>query len=90
MSGLSLVPHNVHDVQVGGQRMLFHIPTTGIFEMDEVSDAVFDLFKTHDSVTPDLLRGSLEEKFGPEELTDVVQSFLKSTILPTSAPRFST
>lgn len=81
MSGLSLVPHNVHDVQVGGQRMLFHIPTTGLFEMDEVSGAVFDLFKTHDRVTPDILRGSLEDRFGPEELTGVVQSFLKLDIV---------
>ncbi len=81
MSGLSLVSHNVHDVRVGGQRMLFHIPTTGLFEMDEVSGAVFDLFKTHDRVTPDLLRGSLEERFGPEELSDAVQSFLKLDIV---------
>jgi len=81
VSGLSLVSHNVHDVVVGGQRMLFHIPTTGLFEMDEVSGAVFDLFKTHDRVTPDILRGNLEERFGPEELTDTVQSFLKLDIV---------
>lgn len=81
MRGLSLVAHNVHDVRVGGRRMLFHIPTTGLFEMDEVSGAVFDLFKTQPHVTPDILRGSLEERFGPEELRDVVQSFLKLDIV---------
>lgn len=81
MSGLTLVPHNVHDVRVGERRMLFHIPTTGLFEMDEISGAVFDLFKANAQVSPQLLREAFEPRFGPDELADTIASFRKLDIV---------
>jgi uncharacterized protein len=81
MSGLSLIPHNVHDVTVDGRRMLFHIPTTGLFEMDEVSGAVLDLFKANAKVTPDLMREAFEDRFAPDALAGTVESFMKLDIV---------
>ena len=81
MSGLSLVHHNVHDVQVDGRRMLFHVPTTGLFEMDDVSGAVLDLFKANAQVTSDLMRETVGQRFAPEVLADAVESFAKLDIV---------
>ncbi len=37
--GLCLVRANVHDVHVQQRRVLFHAPTTGLFDLDEVGAA---------------------------------------------------
>ena len=44
MSDSRLVERNVHRVDVDGRRMLFHIPTSGLFELDSLSDEMIDLF----------------------------------------------
>ncbi len=44
MSSLNLQRNNYHEVRVEGRRVLFHIPTTALYELDEVSGAVLDLF----------------------------------------------
>ncbi|MDP6353212.1 MAG: quinohemoprotein amine dehydrogenase maturation protein [Alphaproteobacteria bacterium] len=56
MSALTLVPHNLHRVAVDGRRMMFHIPTSGLFALDEVSGDILDLFDDLPSVTTDDVR----------------------------------
>ena len=87
MSGLSLVAQNVHDVSVEGRRMLFHVPTTSLFEMDGVSAAVLDLFRDHDEVTPHTVRGAFDGRFAPEDLSEVIDGFVKLDILRDSRKR---
>ena len=43
MPALSFLADNVHDVRVGERRVLFHIPTTALFDLDDVGGAVLDL-----------------------------------------------
>jgi uncharacterized protein len=81
MSGLSLVATNSHDVDVGGRRMLFHIPTTSLFEMDAVSGAVYDLFRSEPVVTDASVRNAFESRFAPEALADTVTSFIDLDIV---------
>ncbi len=92
MSGLSLVPHNVHDVTADGRRLLFHVPTTSLFEMDEVSGAVLDLFKSRDRVSFGHVRDAFGERFQPDDLAETIESFCRLDILrdsrrPDVAPR---
>ncbi|MCG8355988.1 MAG: quinohemoprotein amine dehydrogenase maturase, partial [Kiloniellales bacterium] len=87
MSGLSLVAQNVHDVSVEGRRMLFHVPTTSLFEMDGVSAAVLDLFRDHEEVTPHTVRGAFDGRFAPEDLSEVIDGFVKLDILRDSRKR---
>ena len=42
MSELRLIPHNLHEMSVGDRRVLFHVPTTALFELDEVGGEVLD------------------------------------------------
>ncbi len=81
MTGLSLVAHNVHDVPVEGRRLMFHVPTTSLFELDDVSAAVLDLFQARPQVTPEDMQGAFEARFPPEALADTVESFRRLDIL---------
>ena len=81
MSGLQLMPHNVHDVAVEGRRMLLHVPTTSLFEMDEVSGAVLDHFKTTATVTPLSLEGAMHDRFAPQDVADTVEDFLRMDVV---------
>ena len=50
MTRLKYIPENAHRVQVDGRRILFHVPTTSIFELDEVSHALLDVLEERASV----------------------------------------
>jgi uncharacterized protein len=39
---LALVPHNLHRVRVEERELLFHVPTTALFALDEAGRAVLD------------------------------------------------
>ncbi|MCP4330228.1 MAG: quinohemoprotein amine dehydrogenase maturation protein [Alphaproteobacteria bacterium] len=81
MSGLSLVAHNVHDVAIDGRRVLFHIPTTSLFEMDDVSGAVLDLFKSRAAVTREVLRTQFKGRYQRAELEETIDGFLELDIV---------
>ncbi len=81
MGLLALVPHNVHDIVVDGQRMLVHVPTSGLFEMDAVSAAVLDLFRKEGKVSAETMRRSLGDRHSPGDLADCVDSLTRLDIL---------
>lgn len=59
MTGLRFYANNSHDVEVGGRRVLFHIPTTAMFDLDAAGAALLDLFKKQGTV----MAGDLERRF---------------------------
>ena len=68
MSVLSYVPENAHDVRVGERRVLFHVPTTAMFDLDEVGGAVLDLFKDKTTVSERDVRDRLQGRYRSETL----------------------
>ncbi|MBZ0215477.1 MAG: quinohemoprotein amine dehydrogenase maturation protein [Fimbriimonadaceae bacterium] len=74
MSAMTFIPQNVHDVDVDGRRMLFHIPTTGLFEIDEVCGAVIDLLRRQEQVTRESVHDALDDRFGVDEVGGVIDS----------------
>ncbi|MCF8482408.1 MAG: quinohemoprotein amine dehydrogenase maturation protein [Rhodospirillum sp.] len=85
MGMLTLVPHNVHDITVDGHRMLVHVPSSSLFEMDAVSAAVLDLFRREDRVSAEDLRRDLGGRHALEELADCVESLTRLDILRDAA-----
>jgi uncharacterized protein len=81
MAGMSLVPHNVHDVSIEGRRVMFHIPTTSLFEMDEISGAVLDLFRSRPALSRHGLSAAFDGRFDPAELDETVDGFLDLDII---------
>ena len=85
MGSLTLIRHNAHRVDVDGLAMLMHAPTTSLFEMDEVSASVYDLFRRVGVADADLLRAELGDRFSPQDLADCLQSLISLDILRDSA-----
>jgi uncharacterized protein len=86
MTTLQFVPTNAHDVRVGSRRVLFHIPTTGLFDLDEVSGAVYDLFKEQQAVSETDIRQRFDGRFEPSAVVEAVQDFLDLQIISTGQP----
>ncbi len=51
MGKLFFQPQNAHRVQVEGREMLFHVPTTALFELDSVEGDVLQLFADRQELT---------------------------------------
>jgi len=85
MGLLTLVPHNVHDVTVSGRRMLVHVPSTSLFEMDDVSAEVLALARRAGMLSAESLRVTLGDRFAPEDLADCVDGFVRLDILRDAA-----
>jgi uncharacterized protein len=86
VSTLQFVAHNVHDVQVGERRVLFHIPTTGLFDLDEVGAAVYDLFKDKRQVGEDDIRRHFDGRFEPGAVVETLQDFLDLQVVSHGSP----
>ena len=51
MGELRLQEPNLHEVRVGARRMLFHVPTTSLYELDDLSGELLDLFRDRTDVS---------------------------------------
>lgn len=72
MSTLSLQADNYHEVRVSGRRVLFHIPTTALYELDEVTGAVLDLFREHPQVGAEDVRRRFDGAFPAERVVEAL------------------
>jgi len=85
MGELTLIKHNAHRVDVDGHAMLMHVPSSSLFELDRVSQDVYDLFHGSAAVDAVAMQQSLGAQHAPSELSDCVQSFLDLDILRDAA-----
>ena len=81
MSGLRLNRDVVHEVWVGDRRVVFHIPTTSLFDLDGVGGEVMDLFRERDWVEEEDLRSRFEGRAGVDDVLGVVEDFLALDIV---------
>lgn len=58
-----------------GRHLLFHVPTTSLFEMDEVAGDVLGLFHEKPTVTAEDLRRRFDGIHDPGRLADTLQEF---------------
>ncbi len=72
MGTMTLVRPNLHRVDVGARQMLFHVPSSGLFELDGPSRALLALFDRYEQVTPELLREHLVQRHGADALSEVI------------------
>ncbi len=86
MTTLQLVDSNVHQVDVGPRRMLFHIPTSSLFELDPVGREIMDLFAETRSVTAGDVRARFEGRVPPKEVTEALQEFIDLEVVSDGRP----
>ena len=82
-----LAPHNSHEVSVDGRRILFHVPTTSLFELDELAADVLDLFREQPEVTEADLRRRFDGRHPPERVLETLEELLDLEIIHNGQPR---
>lgn len=73
-SALTLDPLAAHDVHVGDRRVLFHIPTSSLFDLDPLSAEVYDMLH-QGPVRPDDLKTRFDGRYSVDDVIEVVQEF---------------
>lgn len=58
---------DMRDLTVGGRRILFHVPTTSLFELDAVAGAILDRLDAEDGVS------ALDGRFGAEAVEEALR-----------------
>ena len=68
MGHLLYHPHNAHRVRVGERELLFHIPTTSLFEIDALDGEVLGFFAERGRVG----EADVQARFADRDPEDVV------------------
>ncbi len=83
--------HSFHDVVVGDRRVLFHLPTSSLFQLDRVGGEVLDFVKMRPSFTETdvrdwiIARAPQGEAVTPAQVAEVLHDFQSLEILRTDA-----
>ena len=85
--GLRLTPHNSHEVSVDGRRILFHVPTTSLFELDALAADVLDLFRQQPEVSETDVRRRFDGRHPPERVLETLEELLELEIIHNGQPR---
>lgn len=87
MAALQLIPDNVHEVHgTDGRRMLFHIPTTALFDLDNVGGAVLDCFRSVPVASAHDVCARLDGIHAAAEVSDTLADFVDLQILSNGGP----
>ncbi len=80
-SSLQLQRQNYRALGKSGQRILLHVPTTSMFELDKAADSVLELLEEKGSVSEQDVRGRFDGIFSPGEVCDSLADFLALGII---------
>jgi uncharacterized protein len=64
--------NDVHELHRDGARVMFHIPTSALFELDAVSGAVLDRLRAGDGTTRERLAQDLSGRFSAGEVDETL------------------
>lgn len=81
MGELRLLEPNLHEVRVGDRRMLFHVPTTSLYELDDLSGELLDLFRARPDVSAKDVRHRFDGRFPAEDVAETLKGFLDLDIV---------
>ncbi len=87
MTTLRLAEHNLHEVRVDGRRVLFHIPTSALFELDDLGGAVLDAFREQESWQPDAMAQRLAPQFASADVSHLLAELEDLHVIQSRAPR---
>jgi len=83
---ISIIENNLHRFSLEKRQMLFHIPTSSIFELDELSASVLDKFSVDFKIPLADLQQQLCQ-FGSENIADVVEELSALNLLNDGRPQ---
>lgn len=80
MGAMTLVKPNLHRVDVDTRQMMFHVPSSSIFELDGLSRELLELFDSHEQVTPEYL-APLCERYSQQEVSEALEELLTLEVI---------
>ncbi|ANQ84408.1 quinohemoprotein amine dehydrogenase maturation protein [Azoarcus olearius] len=83
---LNLIHHNLHEVRVDDTRMLFHIPSSSLFALDELTAAVIDRIR-RDSLTAEALVAGLRPRFAAAAVSEALDELAALELVSDGRPR---
>lgn len=87
MTALHLIPDNLHEVHgADGRRLLFHIPTTALFDIDDVSGAVLDCFNDTRGASEHDICARLEGVHDADAVREALADFIDLEIVGSAKP----
>jgi uncharacterized protein len=89
-SAYTLQPHNLHEVEVDARRLLFHIPSSALFEADALTSAVIGTLRARGPCSVDDLHGALAPAYTADDIAGTVQELHALDILRSEAARAPT
>lgn len=81
MTTLHLARNDVRDLHVGDRRILFHIPTSGLFEIDALSGELLDLFSELAEVGEEDVRRRFEGRADPLQVAETLRELMTLRII---------
>ena len=72
---LNLKHDNLHEVQVDDKRMLFHIPSSSLFALDALTEALIDRIRRQ-SLSAEALIHGLRGEFDADEVAETIRDLL--------------
>ncbi|WP_421866543.1 quinohemoprotein amine dehydrogenase maturation protein [Motiliproteus sp.] len=78
---LNLLHNNLHEVSVEGRRLLFHIPSSSLFQLDQISAAVIDLLRQTPDLSLDRLNTELAGRFDRDELGETLAELVAMEVV---------
>ncbi|MCW5698655.1 MAG: quinohemoprotein amine dehydrogenase maturation protein [Rhodospirillales bacterium] len=85
MTALYFNSGDVHQVRLDGRRILAHVPTVGLYELDDVGAAVLDLFCERPSVEAKDIRDRFDGRFSPDSVVETLREFVNLGFLSDDA-----
>jgi uncharacterized protein len=64
----ALQSHNLHEIEVQARRLLFHVPSSALFEADALSSALIGTLRESGPATRDALCGTLAPRFEASDI----------------------
>ncbi len=87
-SRLNIVPHNLHELTVSGREYLFHIPSSSLFECDDLSRHILKAIKQSKGIDEEHLLTELSNTFPVDDIRPALEE-LKSLAVVTSDSQVS-
>lgn len=88
MAHLELQRHNYRAVPAARRRVLLHVPTTAVYELDGVASDVLDFAESRDRLDAECVQAYFDGRHVPGDVCDTLRDFIDLGILaPQRAPR---
>lgn len=81
----NLNANNLHEVAVEGNRLLFHIPTSSLFNMDELTGSIIDTLRSGQKSAADLV-AELRRSYGDSDIQDTIRELIALELISDGRP----